>query len=131
MSNEITGVTAKEAAVDIKALFLGTGGSKSPAPEKGGKTRGAVANSGNTNKQPEDLDKEKQSVQEAVELFEKFARENQFDLKFSVDDKSNAIVVQLFEKGTGKLIRQIPSEEVLRLKQRISDLLGMIYDTKV
>ena len=128
MTNELTGVVTKEAAVDIKAMLVGTAMSKSPAPAG---AKAAVKDNGNTSTQPENPERIKKSVQEAVDFFEKIVQENQFNLKFSVDEKSNAIVVQLLEKGTGKLIRQIPSEEILKLKQRISDLLGMIYDEKM
>jgi flagellar protein FlaG len=132
MSNQLTGaVNNGDVAVDIHALFVGTAVSKSPTPVKGKRTQDAVMGNGNTNKPQEDVEKTKKSVHEAVEYFEKYARENQFDLKFSIDSKSNDVVVQLFEKGTGKLIRQIPSEEVLKIRQRISDLLGAIYDKKM
>jgi flagellar protein FlaG len=52
-------------------------------------------------------------------------------LKFSIDDKSNTVIVQVIEKNSGKLIRQIPPQEILKLRQRISDLLGMIYDKEM
>jgi flagellar protein FlaG len=122
MSNEQTGVVSNDLAVDIKALLLGTSTTKAHNPAK---------ETGNTNKTPVDTEKIKESVQDAVDYFVKIAQENQFNLKFSVDDRSNTVIVQVIEKSSGKLIRQIPSKEILKLRQRISDLLGMIYDKEM
>jgi len=52
-------------------------------------------------------------------------------LKYEIDDKTDELIIKIFEKGTDKLIRQIPPEEFLRLKERINDLLGIIYDETV
>jgi flagellar protein FlaG len=127
MSNEQPGIITKEVAYDIKALMVGG----APIKATPTKTQGAANSTGNTKKTTEDLEKLKKAVKESADYFERFAKDNQFNLKFSVDDKSDSIVVQVVEIGTGKLIRQIPSEEVLRLRQRISDLLGMIYDREM
>jgi flagellar protein FlaG len=127
MSNEQPGAITKEVAYDIRALIVG-GASTKATPAK---TQGATNSTGNTKKTTDDPEKLKKAVQESVDYFERFAKDNQFNLKFSVDAKSDSIVVQVVEIGTGKLIRQIPSEEVLRLRQRISDLLGMIYDREM
>jgi|GEM_PF-5841751 len=78
-----------------------------------------------------DSEQLKSKIARAVEYFEKFARDFQFDLQFSVDDSSNSIVIKVLEKGTQKIIRQIPPDEILRLRQRISDLLGALYDSKI
>lgn len=122
MSNEQTGALSNDVAVDVKALIMGTSTAK---------THGTTKDPGNTDKTIIDPKKIKESVQEAVDYFERIARENQFNLKFSVDDKSNTVVVQVIEKNSGRLIRQIPSQEILKLRQRISDLLGMIYDKEM
>jgi flagellar protein FlaG len=122
MSNQQTGAVTNEIAVDIKALLIGTSSTKA---------QGASRDLGNTKKTPVDPKKVNNVVREAVDFFEKFAKENQFNLKFSVDDRSKSVVVQVLEKGSGKLIRQIPPEEILKLRQRISDLLGMIYDKEM
>lgn len=122
MSNEQTGALSNDVAVDVKALIMGTSTAK---------THSATKDPGNTDKTLVDPEKIKESVQDAVDYFERIARENQFNLKFSVDDRSNTVIVQVIEKSSGKLIRQIPSKEILKLRQRISDLLGMIYDKEM
>jgi flagellar protein FlaG len=76
----------------------------------------------------DDPEKAKEIVADTVDFFNKFVKEVQVDLRYEVDDKTDEIVIKLFERGTDKLIRQIPPEAILNLKQRISDLLGIIYD---
>jgi flagellar protein FlaG len=76
----------------------------------------------------DDPEKAKEIVADTVDFFNKFVKEVQVDLRYEVDDKTDEIVIKLFERGTDKLIRQIPPEAILNLKQLISDLLGIIYD---
>ncbi|MCD6162431.1 MAG: flagellar protein FlaG [candidate division Zixibacteria bacterium] len=79
----------------------------------------------------DDPKKVKELVQEAISDFDKFVKSFQVDLKYEIDDKTDELIIKIFEKGTDKLIRQIPPEEFLRLKERINDLLGIIYDETV
>ena len=76
----------------------------------------------------DDPEKVKEIVADTVDFFNKFVKEVQVDLRYDVDEATNDIVIRIFEKGTDKLIRQIPPEAILNLKQRINDLLGIIYD---
>lgn len=46
------------------------------------------------------------------------------------DTKSEAIVVKVTERNTGELIRQVPSEEILNLKKKLEDLVGILFDSK-
>jgi len=76
----------------------------------------------------DDPEKVKEIVKETVDYFEKFVKNVQVDLKYEIDEKTNDVIVKVFERGTDRLIRQVPPEAILKLKQRISDLLGIIYD---
>ncbi len=53
------------------------------------------------------------------------------NLQFAVDDKTDSVVFQLTSKDDGRVIRQIPSEDVLELRSRFDDLLGMMFDKRV
>ena len=61
----------------------------------------------------------------------KMLKSKNIDLSWRVDDKTNSIVIKFIERGSNKLIRQVPPEEILRLREHISEILGMIYDTKI
>lgn len=43
-------------------------------------------------------------------------------LSFSVDDTSDRTVVSVVDQASGDVIRQIPSEEILRIAEKIKDL---------
>ena len=102
--------------------------SKPRTPVRKDNTQTAQVDKDTKQKLPEDSDKVIALVEETVENFENFIKDVQVDLKYEVDDKTNEVIVKFFEKDTGKLIKQIPPEAILHLKQRINDLLGIIYD---
>jgi flagellar protein FlaG len=52
-------------------------------------------------------------------------------IKFSVDEKSNEIVVKVVDKTSGEVISQIPPEELLRLKERIDEMAGLLVEKTV
>jgi flagellar protein FlaG len=46
-------------------------------------------------------------------------------LRFEVDEKTNRVVTKVIDKDTGELIRQMPTEEVLRIARAIDKLQGL------
>jgi flagellar protein FlaG len=53
------------------------------------------------------------------------------ELQFSVDDGSGHTVVKVMDPGTGEMIRQIPSEEVLAIARSLEQTQGLLLNTKV
>lgn len=49
-------------------------------------------------------------------------------LGFSVHEATEDIVVEVTERKSGELIRQIPSEEVLALREKLNELVGLLFD---
>lgn len=52
-------------------------------------------------------------------------------LRFEVNEKIDALYVKIINKSTDEVIKTIPSEEVLRMMERMHSALGMILDTEV
>ena len=52
------------------------------------------------------------------------------DLKFSVDEASGETMVTVTDEETGKVIREIPSAEMLQLAAKIDAMVGMIFDQR-
>ena len=52
------------------------------------------------------------------------------NLVFRVDTKSGQSVVSVLDEKSGDLIRQIPSAEALDLAKKMSDVTGLIMETK-
>ncbi|MCP4581757.1 MAG: flagellar protein FlaG [candidate division Zixibacteria bacterium] len=138
MINELTTQQVSEGAVKGPSLSLG-GTEKIGAPAKRDNASKLVEDLGSklsesktAGNQPEkDVDKVKEIVKEAkeaVDFVNKFVKDVQVDLKYAIDEATNEVVIQIYEKGTDKMIRQIPPEAIMHLKERINDLLGIIYD---
>ncbi|MEB6589946.1 MULTISPECIES: flagellar protein FlaG [Pseudomonas] len=74
-----------------------------------------------------DVDK----VKSAVSEIEKFLKASQRNLEFSTDEDSGKIVVKVIASDSGELIRQLPSEEALRIARSLSDANSVLFDAKV
>jgi flagellar protein FlaG len=73
---------------------------------------------------------QKAQVKQVTQQINEFMESHSIQLNFSVDQELSQIVVKVREKHTGKLIRQIPSEEALRLSKTMEALQGMLIKHK-
>ncbi|HYQ52803.1 MAG TPA: flagellar protein FlaG [Pseudomonas sp.] len=69
-------------------------------------------------------------VKSAVAEIEKFLKASQRNLEFSTDEESGKIVVKVIASDSGELIRQLPSEEALRIAHSLSDVNSVLFDAK-
>jgi len=69
------------------------------------------------------------AVEEIQERFQSMGSSFKFGLHR--DNNSERIVAQLRDKKTDEVIKQFPSDEVLKLREKLKDLLGLIFDEKV
>jgi flagellar protein FlaG len=67
-------------------------------------------------------------VKQAVELVNRLFERSPVDLDFSIDEKTESLAIKLIERDTRKVIRQIPPDKILRLRQHLQELLGVIFD---
>ena len=51
-------------------------------------------------------------------------------LRFQVDQSINRPIVSVVDQDSGKVIRQFPSEEMVRVTQNIDSLRGIIFDKR-
>ncbi|HGM5580862.1 TPA: flagellar protein FlaG [Pseudomonas putida] len=71
------------------------------------------------------------NVKNAVSQIEQFLKETRRNLEFSTDEESGKIVVKVIASETGELIRQIPSEEALRIAESLRDVKSVLFNAKV
>jgi len=57
----------------------------------------------------------------------RLSQEFNIHMKFSVDDSTDQLVVQVIDGSTDEVIRQFPPEEVLSRLQHLTDLKGLIF----
>ncbi len=71
-----------------------------------------------------------EQLADLVERVQDFVSTFDNRLQFSVDESSGRSVVSVVDSKTGDLVRQIPSEEMLKLVQNLSDN-SVFIDTKI
>jgi flagellar protein FlaG len=62
------------------------------------------------------------TLQNAVDKINNSVQNIQRDLSFSVDDESGFTVIKVIDRQSGKLIRQIPTEEVIAISNVLNDI---------
>ncbi len=71
-------------------------------------------------------------TEEAIRSIQKDMELMNTRITFRVDNKTDEIVVDVIDKDTNEVIRQIPSEEMLRIKTAFKKLMkGLLLDTTV
>jgi len=73
-----------------------------------------------------DVDQVKQATERINKTIQTLSR----NLEFTVDEESQENVVKVVDKDTGEVIRQMPSEETLRIANALDQLQGLIIKQK-
>jgi len=73
----------------------------------------------------------KEQLEKVAQQLQDFAGEMDRGLQFSVDKDSGRDVIKVIDKKSGDLVKQFPSEEVLTLVSKISEMVGGFIDAKV
>ena len=73
----------------------------------------------------------RENVEQAVSDIRDFVRSSQRNLDFSIDDSTGRVVVKVIATDTGDVIRQIPSENLLKLAQSLTDASSVLFDAKI
>ncbi len=70
------------------------------------------------------------AVQKAAEQIDRKLAESFSDLRISIDETLNRPVVRVVNANSGELVRQVPSEEALRIAKRLDALSGLLIRDK-
>jgi len=68
------------------------------------------------------------SLKSAIALLNEQMAATGRGLGFSYDDSVNSPVIKVNNTKTGELVRQIPSEDVLRIAHKLDQLKGVLFD---
>lgn len=49
------------------------------------------------------------------------------DLNFDLDDSSGKMVVKVTDRATGEVVRQIPTEDALRLAENLEEARSLLF----
>jgi len=117
---------SRVAAVSLKAVNLPPpqrknlprGGQKEPPPARAGE--GSAKSTKHTAR-------EKQ-LKDVVRRLNDFVKEHDRTLHFSVDHSLQRTIVRVIDSETGETIRQIPSEEMLKMAHRMESEMSALID---
>ena len=70
-------------------------------------------------------------INRIAEAMDSYVRSIQSDLKIRVNEKTGDIIVKVISRNTGKVIREIPPEELLDLAAHMEELAGTFFDKKI
>jgi len=72
----------------------------------------------------------KNDVKNLVDDLNKTSDSLEVAVKFAFNDKLGEVYVNVVDKNSGEVIRQIPSKEALKLKEAMKEFIGSIFDMK-
>lgn len=104
-------------------------------PVDGTKTK-AEEDAGSVQAVPKE--KQQRQVVQAMDTVSQFASVQNLKLQFTSDEHNGVFVVKVVDQESKKVIRQIPSQEFLKVAEKIQDILettdqvkGLLFESKV
>ena len=70
----------------------------------------------------------REKLEEISELLNFEMKARSTNLNFQVDEPTNRVVVKVINRDTGDVIREVPSEAILRVSKNIEALKGILFD---
>ncbi|MBI5491342.1 MAG: flagellar protein FlaG [Deltaproteobacteria bacterium] len=71
-----------------------------------------------------------QKIEEAASDVQIQLKRLNTELRFEVDKDSKDVIVRIIDPETKQVIRQIPSEELMAIRARMQELIGVLYNSK-
>lgn len=82
-----------------------------------------------SDEQPTKVQPEHEEVEKAVSELNLALNSMDVKREFSIQEDSNEVVVKIIDSEEKTVIRQIPTEETIRLSQNIKEMVGLLYDS--
>jgi len=71
------------------------------------------------------------TINSAVKAIDQFLKASERDLEFSIDQAHGIAIVKVVSTETGEVIRQMPTEEALKLADNMDKQGSVLFDGKV
>lgn len=71
-----------------------------------------------------------QQLEELVEGMQQATRIMQRNLNFSIDDSTGLTVIKVTDAQSGDVIRQMPTEDALRLAERLDEMRSLLFEAQ-
>ena len=76
---------------------------------------------------PPTAEQAREPVEEAISSIKQFAQSIQRNLNFALDESSGKVVVKVTDAVSGDVIRQMPSEDALRLAESLDEARSLLF----
>ncbi len=84
------------------------------------------------NEEPQNESLSAEETKQVTSDLNEYMSDLQTNLRFSIYEKlDHQVVVEIKNRQTDELIKQIPSEEILELRVKMEELTGMLLDEKI
>ena len=86
------------------------------------------------NARPEETEKTlsaeklKERVKETTDSLNEMSTLLKYGIRFGYDDKASEMLVNVIEKDTNRVIRQVPSKEILAMRAKMAEMVGLLVD---
>lgn len=75
-----------------------------------------------------DIKLTKENIDSIIDSLNSAAKSVNQKVSFSFHDKTNRVILRFIDGNTNEVIREIPPKEMLRLLERMHELIGMVVD---
>jgi len=73
-----------------------------------------------------------EDIKELADTLNEYMDDLQTDLGFSIHEKLNhQVIVEIKNRNTDELVKQIPAEELVTIKEKMAELTGLLFDKSV
>lgn len=80
---------------------------------------------------PQDSASEQLSTQEVrntVAAFNDVFEQANISVRYSFDEDTDDLVITLVDRDTDEVLRQLPPDQILKMRQRLQELMGLMFD---
>jgi flagellar protein FlaG len=69
-------------------------------------------------------------AKQVTEEIERYLSDMNVSISFEIYDKTGDLIVKMINRDTKEVIRQLPPEDLLRLRQKFEELRGVLFTRK-
>ncbi|WP_022853530.1 flagellar protein FlaG [Thermodesulfatator atlanticus] len=80
---------------------------------------------------PKEAQESAENYKEMVQTIQKELEKLNVRLVFNLDEETKEVVVQVVDPETNKVIRQIPPEELLEIRKKLDEIVGILFEARV
>ena len=70
----------------------------------------------------------KKQVKETADSLNEMSSLLKYGIRFGFDDQASEMLVNVIEVETNRVIRQIPSKEILAMRAKMAEMVGLLVD---